>query len=61
MIKLSAFKPRDRRFESCIGPDHDSSYGISTDWFQEAESKVIFVSCENLFHNRVKINMFKLN
>ena len=46
------------------GQDHDSSYDtgqvLSTGWFQEADSTVIYLSCENLFHNRAKINLFKL-
>ena len=46
--------------EPHTGHDHDSSYGISTGWFQEADTRVINISWKNLFHNRAKINMFKL-
>ena len=42
------------------GHSHDSSYDTSTRWFQEADSGVIYISCENLFHNRAKLDMFKL-
>ena len=30
-----------------------------TDGLQEADSRVIYLICDNLFHNRDKINMFK--
>ena len=55
MNKISASQPQDHE-----GHDHDSSYDTCTGWFQEADSKVINLSCNNLFHNRAKINMFKL-
>ena len=29
------------------GHDHDFSYDTSTDWFQEADSRVIKISCKN--------------
>ena len=61
MDKVSASQPRDRGFEPHTGDDHDSSYDTSTGWFQEAESRVININCLNLFHNRAKINMVKLN
>ena len=32
----------------------------STGWFHEADPRVIYMSCENLFHNRAKISMFKV-
>ena len=40
------------------GYDHDSLCDTSTCWFQEADSRVIYIRCDNLF--RAKINMFKL-
>ena len=58
MDKVSTSQPRDRGFEPHTGHDNDSSYDSSTGWFQEADSRVINLSCLNLFHNRVKINMF---
>ena len=42
------------------GHGHDLSYDTSTGGFQEADSRVIYISCDNLLHNRAKINMFKL-
>ena len=64
MNNVSASQPRDRGFEphTCHDhDDHDSSYDTSTGWFQEADSRVINLSCDKLFHNRAKINMFKLS
>ena len=60
MDKVSASQPRDRGFGHYTGDDHDSSHDTSTGWFQEADSKVIYISSENLFHNRAKLNKFKL-
>ena len=38
------------------GHDHDSSYDASTGWFQEADFlRVIYLSCENLFHECISI------
>ena len=45
MGKVSASQPPDRGFEPHSGHDHDSSYNTSTGWFQEADSKVINISC----------------
>ena len=42
-----------------VNHNHDSSYNASTGWYQETEMRIINVSCENLLHNQVKINMFK--
>ena len=39
MDKVSALQPRDRGFEPHTGHNHDSSYDISTGWFQEAGSR----------------------
>ena len=61
MDKVSVSQPRDRVFELHTGHDHDSSYGTSTGWFKEANSRLIRISCENLLHNRAKINKFELN
>ena len=47
MDKVSASQPRYRGFEPLTGHDHDYSYGTSTVWFQEAESRVINLSCDN--------------
>ena len=41
-----------------IGPHIRREYWCSS---QEAESREISISCKNLFLNRCKINMFKLN
>ena len=41
MIKVSALQTWDRGFEPHTGHNHDSSYDTSTDWFQEADSRVI--------------------
>ena len=60
MGKVSASQPQDHGFEPHTGHDHDFSYDTSTGWFQEADSRVIKISCENLLHNRAKINMFKI-
>ena len=51
MDKVSASQPRDRGFELHKGHDHDSSYDTSTCWFQEADFRVINLSCDNLLHN----------
>ena len=61
MDKVSASQPWDCGFEPNTGHNHDSSYDTSTGWFQEADSRVINRSCQNLFLNQAKINMFKLN
>jgi hypothetical protein len=61
LVKVSASQPNDNGFEPYSGHDHVSSYGTSTGWFQEANSKVIYISCKNLFRNRAYINMFKPN
>ena len=55
MDKVSASQPWDRGFEPHMGHSHDSSYDTSTGWY----SRVINLSCDNLFHIRAKINMFK--
>jgi hypothetical protein len=59
VVKVSVSQPRDHGFEPYSGHDHVSSYDTSTGWFQEVDSKVINISCKNLFRNRAKINMFK--
>ena len=45
MDKVSASQPRNRGFEPHTGHDHESSYDTSTGWFQEADSRVINISC----------------
>ena len=45
MDKVSASQPRDRGFEPHMGHDQDSSYDTSIGWFQEADSRVINISC----------------
>ena len=60
MDNVSASQPWDRGLEPHTGHDHDSTYDASTGWFQEADSRVIDLRCDNLFHSRAKINMFKL-
>ena len=42
------------------GHDQDSSYDNSTGWFQDADFRVINLSCEILIRNSAKINIFKL-
>ena len=42
---VSASQPWDRGFEPHTGDDHESSYDTSTGWFQEADSRVINISC----------------
>ena len=42
------------------GQDHDSSYDTCTDWFQEVDSKAMYLSCDHLFHSLAKINIFIL-
>ena len=61
MDKVSASQPQNHGFKPHTGHDHDSSFDTSTGWFQEADSRVINLTCDNLFHNRAKINMFKLD
>ena len=46
MDKVSASQPRDRGFETHTGHDNDSSYDTGTSWFQEADSRVINLSCD---------------
>ena len=41
MDKVSASHPPDRGFKLHTGHDHDSSYDISTGWFQEADLRMI--------------------
>ena len=43
--KVSASQPWDHGFEPHMGHDHVSSYDTSTCWFQEADSRVINISC----------------
>ena len=45
MDKVSVSQSRDCGFEPHTGHDHDSSYDTSTGWFQEADSRVINISC----------------
>jgi hypothetical protein len=45
--KVSTSQPRDHGFEPYSGHDHVSSYDTSTGLFQEADSKVINISCKN--------------
>jgi hypothetical protein len=58
MVKLvsgglvSAFQVRNHGFELYLVHDHVSLYDISFGWFQDADSKVIKITCKNLFHNR---------
>ena len=59
MDKVSASQLRDRWYEPHTGHDHDSSYDTSTGQFQEADLRVINISCQNLFHNQAKINLVK--
>ena len=54
MVKVSAWEPEYRGLEHHTGHDHDSPYDTSTGWFQEADSRVIKIRCENLFHIRAK-------
>ena len=56
MDKVSVSQPRNRGFELHTGHDYDSSYDTSTGLFQEADSRVIQISCQNLLYNRAKIN-----
>ena len=54
MVMVSASQPRGRGFEPYIG------YDTSTGRFKEADLRVIYINCENLFQNLAKIRMFKL-
>ena len=38
----------------------DEDEKSSTGWFQEEDSRVIKISCENLLHNQAEIHKFKL-
>ena len=58
MVKVSAFRPKDRGFEPHQGHDHVSAYDTSTGCFQEADSKVIQISCK-LSSDRAKTNNVK--
>ena len=60
MDKVAASQPLYHSFEPHTGHNHDFSHDTSTGWFQEADSRVIYLSCENFLHNRAKINKFKL-
>ena len=44
--------------QGVVGHDHDSSYDTSTGWLKEADSRVIYLLCENFFHNWDKINVW---
>ena len=48
MVKVPVWQPRDRGLEPHMDNDHDSSYDMSTGWFQESDLRVILISCENL-------------
>jgi hypothetical protein len=52
VVKVSASQPGDHGFGPYSGHDHVSLYDTSTGWFREADSKVINISCKNLFRNR---------
>jgi hypothetical protein len=41
-------QPRDHGFEHYSGHDYVSPFDTSTGLFQEADSKVIHISCKNL-------------
>ena len=43
MGEVSASQPWDHGVEPHTGHNHDSSYDTSTGWFQEADSKVIYL------------------
>ena len=45
MDNVSASQSGDHGFEPHTGHNHDSSYNTSTGWFQEADSRVIDISC----------------
>ena len=45
MVKVSAFQPLHFCWSPTEGHDLDSRTG----WFQEADSRVIYISCKNLF------------
>ena len=45
MNQVFALQPRDCGFEPHTSHDHDSSSDTSTGWFQEADSRVINISC----------------
>ena len=60
MDKVSASQPQDRGFEHHTGHEHDSSYDTSTGWFQEVDSRVIYISCAKILHDRAKINKIRL-
>jgi hypothetical protein len=59
MVKVSVSQPMDHGSEPYLGHDHVSFYDTSTGWFQEAGSKVIYISCKYHFQNRASINKFK--
>ena len=60
MDKVSASQPRDHGYEPHTGHGYDFPSDTWTGWFQGADSRVINMSCKNLFQNRAKINMLKL-
>ena len=45
IYKVSASQPLGRGFEPHTCHDHDSSYDTRTGWFQETDSREIYISC----------------
>ena len=58
-LKEVAKKYREQEVKVSNIHNHDSSHDTRTGCFQEADSRVINLSGDDLFHNQTKINMFK--
>jgi hypothetical protein len=60
VVKVSASQTRDYGFDPYSGHGHVPSYDTSTGSFQEADSKMINISCNNLFRSRASIFTLKM-
>ena len=61
-LRCLPFNPGVTGLSPTYGHDKIShNYDTNNGWSQEADSRVIYLSCENLSHNQTKMNIFKLN
>ena len=57
-LRCLPLNPGNVGLSPTLGHDRDSSFDTSTGCFQEADSRVIYISYKNLFHFEAKINMY---
>ena len=51
VVKCLPLNPGVVESSTTYGHHHDSSYGTSTGYFQESDSREIYLCCDKLFHN----------